>query len=122
MNGKVFSEETKDLIVKVGDEALKLPFYAEPFDGMAIGFLVNFVDEKLDKVVPDQFDEAINVSINAALMGNYEEASLNIATAINILIDIPYIEEEVEQEVLVAATNLILRLIKSWIEGKKAGV
>ena len=118
-NGKVFSQETKDLIVKVADDVVKLPVYLEPFDAFAFKLIVNFIDDKLDELVPDEFDEFINIAINAALSGNLEEASQNIAQALNILVDIPYLEEEAEQEMFLAGAKFLTSMIKVWIEKKK---
>ena len=118
-NGKVFSQETKDLIVKVADDVVKLPVYLEPFDAFAFKLVVNFIDDKLDELVPDEFDEFINIAINAALSGNLEEASQNIAQALNILVDIPYLEEEAEQEMFLAGAKFLTSMIKVWIEKKK---
>lgn len=119
MNGKVFSEETKDLIVKVADDVVKLPFYAEPFDAYAFKIVINFIDSKLDKYVPDQFDEFINLAVNSALVGNIEEASLNIGSALNLLVDVPYVDEDFEQQMFVDGAKFIASLVKSWIDGKK---
>lgn len=118
-NGKVFSQETKDLIVKVADEVVKLPIYAEPFDAFAFRLIVNLVDDKLDTIVPDEYDEFINIAVNAALTGNIEEAAQNIAQATNILIDIPYLEEEAEQEMFLAGARFLTSIIKVWIDKKK---
>ena len=118
-NGKVFSQETKDLIVKVADDVVKLPVYLEPFDAFAFKLIVNFIDDKLDELVPDEFDEFVNIAINAALTGNLEEASQNIAQALNILVDIPYLEEEAEQEMFLAGAKFLTSMIKVWIEKKK---
>ena len=85
-DGKIFSKETKELIVSVGDDMIKLPFYAEPFDGPALRVLINFIDTKADKFIPDAIDEYINSGISLALNNNFDEASVQIGTALNKII------------------------------------
>jgi len=118
-DGKVFSQETKKLIVKAADDAIKLPFYAEPFDGPAIKVLVNFIDSKADKYVPDNIDPLINAGITAGIKGDLDLASLHIGQAINQVVDIPLLEEDTEQKMFVDGVRLILRILDTWIQKKK---
>ncbi|WP_159521763.1 hypothetical protein [Sunxiuqinia indica] len=120
MDGKVFTPETKKLIAKAGDDMIKLPFYAEPFDGPALKIVLNFLDEKADKFIPDDIDPLLNQSINMAFEGNYSEASELAGTALNKVIDIPLLEEDTEQVMFVDGVRFIIRLVKNWIEKKKA--
>lgn len=119
MDGKVLTKETKNLIVKVADDLAKLPFYIEPFDGHAFRVIVNFVDSKADKYVPDEIDPLINRSVKNAIAGNYEAASEEIGTAINKVFDIPLLDEDSEQKMFVEGVLFLLRMIDNWIERKK---
>jgi len=119
MDGKVFTKETKDLIVKVGDDIIKLPFYAEPLDGPALRILINFIDTKADKFIPDNIDPIINSAITLALNGELDGASIEIGTAINLVVDIPLLDEDHEQKLFVDGTSFILSLINNWIQNKK---
>ena len=119
MDGRVLTDETKDLIVKVGDQAIKLPFWAEPFDGPVLNWLVNYVDKKGDKVIPDDIDPLINSAIKAGLGGDWDVAEVQIATAFNKLVDIPLLDEDAEQSLLKNATKVIVDVIKMWIEKSK---
>jgi len=120
MDGKVFSQETKDLIVKVADDVVKLPGWAEPFDGMAFKILVNFIDKQGDKVIPDKFDELINMAVALALNKQYEEAAAEAGAALDALVDIPYLDDDVEKLVFIDGAKFLVRLIQNWIEKKKA--
>ena len=119
MDGKFFTNETKNLLVKVGDELIKLPFWAEPFDSPAFRWFVNFLDAKADKFIPDTIDPLVNAAIIASFNGNYDLASEKIGTAINQIIDIPLLDENTEQTMFVDGTRFILRLVNNWITKKK---
>lgn len=119
MDGKVFSKETKDLIVKVADDVVKLPALIEPFDSMAFSILVNFIDKQGDKVIPDKFDGLINVTVALALNKQYEEAAAEAGSALDALIDIPYLDDEVEKLLFVDGAKFLVRLLQNWIEKKK---
>lgn len=119
MNGQFFTPETKDLIVKVGDEAVKLPFWAEPFDGLAIRWVVNFVDVKADKFIPDSIDTFINEAIQAGFNGDWDKASEIIGTTVNTLVNIPLLDEDAEQSLIVNLLKVLTDLIRVWIKGNK---
>ena len=117
-DGKVFTKETKDKIVQVGDDMIKLPFYAEPFDGTALRILINFIDSKADKFIPDNIDSLLNDGINAAFNKDFDEASEKIGTALNLVINIPLIEENNEQTMFVDGVRFVIRMIQNWISNK----
>lgn len=120
MDGKVFQEETKVAIVKMIDDAVKLPFWAEPFDGIAAKGLVNFIDKEGDKYIPDKFDPVINETVNLAIAGKYEDAAAKAGEALDAAIDIPYAPDEIEALLFVDGAKFIVRFIQNWIEKKKA--
>ena len=121
MDGKVFTKETKELIVNLADELVEAPIYIEPFDGVAFRILVNLIDKYGDKVIPDEFDEAINDSVLLALAGEYEAAAAVIGEAIDAVVDIPYIEDDIEALVFIDGAKFLVRIIQHWIESKKKG-
>ena len=118
-DGKVFTKKTKNLIVKVADDMVKLPFYLEPFDGPGFRMIINFIDSKADKFIPDEIDPLINEGIELAFNGETDAASEKIGTALNKVINVPLLEEDSEQLMFVDGVRFILRVIKNWIENKK---
>ena len=119
-DGKFFKDETKDLIVKVGDKWIKLNPLGEIVDGPAIRILVNAVDKLGDKYIPDQYDTAINDAVTKVLEGDYDGASDDIATLENLLIDIPFTDEDTEAQIFKAANDFLLALLKDFIAKQKA--
>jgi hypothetical protein len=119
MDGKVFSKENKKFLVDVADKAVKLPWYAEAFDGPGFTAVINWVDKNGDKVIPDTLDVAINEIVDAAEVKDWALAEEKAATALNLVINIPLLEEEQEQQVLVDAVRLVIQIVRSWIASKK---
>lgn len=117
-DGKFLTESTRELVVKVIDDAIKLPFYFEPFDDVAIKALLKFVDKYADKVIPDNLDEQLNEAIVLALDGNLDEAIFNLVSIGNELVDIPLLDEDTEQQVGVDAAKLIVSFVKDWATKK----
>lgn len=119
MDGKFFTKETKNLLVKVGDDIVKLPFWAEPFDGPAFRWFINFLDAKADKFIPDTIDPLVNAAIIAAFNGNFDLASEKIGSALNQVIDIPLLDEDTEQTMFVDGVRFVLRIVNDWISKLK---
>lgn len=120
-DGKVFSKETKELLVKAGSEVIKekVPFYIKWFIPSVLRIVVNFIDTKADRFVPDSIDPLINEAILAGFGGNYELASIKAGSALNKVINIPLIEEDAEQVMFVEGVRFLISLIKDWIEKRK---
>jgi len=119
MDGKFLSSETKNLLAQMGDDLVKLPIWVEPFDKMGFSAVINLVDKQADKYIPDNLDKPINEAITEAFNGNYDGASSKIGTALNVVIDIPLLNEDSEQVLFVSGVTFLVSLIKTWIEKKK---
>lgn len=129
MDGKFFTQETKDLIVKVGEDLIvgseisknaAVATGIEILDGPAIRLFVNYIDKLADQKIPDEFDAAINETIKMAIAGNYEEAIEAIGTLIDSIVDIPVLDDQLEKLLFVDGLKFIARIIQNWIEKKKA--
>ncbi len=118
-DGKVFTEETKELLIKTAVEGIKVPFWAKPFLKPALRATLSFIEPKADKVVPDKIDPLINNAITATIEGDYDRASNQAAVALNMVVDIPLVGEVTEHQMFQDAVRLIIRVIQNWIEKKK---
>jgi hypothetical protein len=128
MDGKFFTQETKDLIVKVGEDLIVgseisknavIATGIEILDGPAIRLFVNYIDKLADQKIPDEFDAVINETIKMAIAGNYEEATEAIGTLIDSIVDIPVLDDQLEKLLFVDGLKFIARIILNWIEKKK---
>jgi hypothetical protein len=118
-DGKFFTKETKDLIVNVVDDAVKLGVIGELVDGLAARGLVNIVDHYGDKYVPDEYDATINEVATLALNGEYELAGGKAGELINDLVDIPMLDDSIEKLVFVDGLKFVVRLLQDYIEKKR---
>lgn len=119
MDGKVFSNETKKKVVKAIYEALKLPFYLKPIVRPITRTLINIIDERGDKFIPDEFDAGINLSLSLAFEGRYEDAAATAGGIMDAHLDIKYLPDEVEALLFVDGARLFVRFILNWIQNMK---
>jgi hypothetical protein len=128
MDGKFFNQETKDLIVKVGEDLIVgseisknavIATGIEILDGPAIRLFVNYIDRLADQKIPDEFDATINETIKMAIAGDYEEATEAVGTLLDSIVDIPVLDDQLEKLLFVDGLKFIVRLIQNWIEKKK---
>ena len=120
-DGQVFTPETKELIVDAAFDGLKpkVPFWLRPFLKPALKALLNFLDKQGDKIIPDKVDKLINLAIKLVIEGDYDGASYHAAEALNIVVDLPLIDEDTEHNMFRDAVRLIIRIIQDWIEKKR---
>ena len=118
-DGKVFTDSTKDLIVKVVDDAIKLGVIGELIDGIMLRGIVNVVDHYGDKFIPDDYDPEINEICELGLNGEYDEAAGKAGSLMNKLIDLPVMDEGTEEFVFVNGLKFLVSLLQNWIEKQK---
>lgn len=118
-DGQVFQKSTKKKLVKFLDDTAKLPWYLEPFDGPGFKMLVDMIDEKADKFIPDEIDSLLDEGLILALDDKFNEASEKLGSAINKVVDIPNLEENEEQDVYVTGALFILRFTRNKVNLRK---
>jgi len=118
MDGKVFTAQTSDLIVKVADEGIKLGFFADKvlnIDGMMVKMALRLIDHFGDKVIPDEYDPVINSICTKILNKDYDAARIELATLANKKIDIPILDEATEEMVFQSGFVFIMNLISNFL-------
>lgn len=121
-DNRVWKKETTELLVEIISEAVK-PKVPVLFRGLvkpAVNIAVKTLNSKASKFVPDIIDNLINDAIVAGVDGDWDEASVNIGAAADVLIDVPTLPDEYEKQLFVSITAAIIQSIKYWIEKKKA--
>lgn len=122
MDGKVFTEQTSDLIVKVADEGIKMGFFADKvlnLDGMMVKSALRLIDHFGDKVIPDDYDPVINSVCTKILNKDYDGARAELATLANKKIDIPILDEASEEMVFQSGFTFIMNLISNFLKKAK---
>jgi len=118
MDGKVFKKETKKRLANFVDDQIDAGWF-EPVDGLVARGLVDFVDKKGDKFIPDEFDEKIDECVLLCIDGKFEEAAGKAGETIDTLVDLKWLDDDVEALVFVDGSKFIVRLLQNWIEQKK---
>lgn len=118
MDGKFFTNETKDLIVEVLDE-LKNWGILEPVEKPIYRIGLNQVDMYADKVVPDEYDAKINEVVRLALDNQFEEAAELAGEIIDDLVNLENVNDEIEKLVFVDGLKFFVRQIQLYIQKKR---
>lgn len=113
MDGKVFTKSTKELLVKVSSEFFNLPIWLKPFIKPATRLLLNLIEKKLDKVVPDEFDKSINKAINLALTGNTSD-STGVLNELDNSINTLAVPDD-ESSLSLNSLKVLIGIIKNWV-------
>ena len=119
MDGQVLSSGNKKWIANKIDELIVLPWYAEPLDGPAIKVLIDWIDKKGDKIIPDKFDVNINQVVIFCAEKQWEQAAAVLGSTIADLIEIKSIPSEVWQKAVIDTTIAITSIVAAWVDSKK---
>jgi hypothetical protein len=123
MDGKLLTDKTKDILVEFIYQKAKdrLPKWVRLFGILKVGirFLINYLNDKGDKVIPDEIDIYINESIVKFNEGQFDAAVAAIANAENKLINLPNMDETQEYGVWYANSYALVLNIKALIEKTK---
>lgn len=120
-DGKIFTKETTDLIVKAISDGLskKVPFFARPLLKPAVKIAVNTLSKYGDKVIPDKVDDLINEAITLGFAKDFDGAAEAIGEAGDMLVNIPGIDDEHEKKLFISIAQAIVNGIETWIKNKK---
>lgn len=119
MDGKVLLKETKKNLRVVLEDAIKLGVVGELVDGPIIAGAINIVDHYGDKVIPDEYDPIINSACEKIIAKDYDGATVNLATIMNKLIDIPVLDEATEEVVFINGLRFLVSILQNYIQKKK---
>jgi len=118
MDGKFFSESTKEVIIDVLDGLKDFGIY-EVVERPIYRIVLGQVDKYADKVVPDELDEKINLAAQLAINGDYEKSAEQVGEIIDILVNIEKIDDNIEKMIFVDGLKFVVRQILLYVEKKK---
>ena len=110
------------------DDKLKLPFWAEPFDGLLASQAIGWLDGNYSSKMPESV-KPVYVKIGQVFEQYSTDKGIKIedllgieelAMFINSLVDIPGMTEEDEGILFQAILQGLFSVIKKFIENKKA--
>ena len=118
MNGQVLSPANKKWIVEKVDEVVVLPWYVEPIDGTAISLLIDWLDKKGDKIIPDKFDTNINQIVIFCTEKQWNQAAAVLGSTIAELVQVKEIPSDVWQKAVIDTTIAITSIVAAWVDSK----
>ena len=110
------------------DDKLKLPIWAEPFDGMLANYGIGWLDGKYSSKIPSVLQPSyIKIGLAFEQYNSDKKIAIedlidvaDVANIINALIDIPSMTEEEEGVLMAAVLQGLFTVVKNYIEKKKA--
>ncbi len=119
-DGKVFTNKTTDLLVKVGNDNLRknVPFMLRGLVKPVLRICINMVSKWGDKVIPDKVDIYINSAVQKGYEKEWDEAAVDIGVALDALINIKTIDPEHERNMFVSIAQALVNGIEGWINNR----
>lgn len=118
-DGKVFTKETKQNLRQVLDDVVALKGWKELLSDIGLWGVVEAVDYFGDKIVPDQYDESLNNITALILAKDYDAAGVALGDLLNVVIDIPVLDETQEEFVFKQGLQFIISILKNYIAKKQ---
>lgn len=125
--GELFSKKAENGFGKFVDKILKLPAWAEPFDGFLATQLLKFVDSKYGTLIPEKY-AVLFAGVNKAFenydnTGVFEVVDLivleDVVSVINTLVDIPSLTEDEEAILFSGVLTGVFQVIKNYLSKPK---
>lgn len=120
---ELFSKKAESGFGKFIDNIIKLPGWAEPFDGFLAAQLLKFIDSKYGTLIPDTY-AVLFAGVNKAFE-NYDDTGVfevvdliaieDVVSVINTLVDIPSLTEDEEAILFSGILTGVFQVIKNYL-------
>lgn len=120
---ELFSKKAESGFGKFIDNIIKLPGWAEPFDGFLATQLLKFIDSKYGALIPDTY-AVLFAGVNKAFE-NYDDTGVfevvdliaieDVVSVINTLVDIPSLTEDEEAILFSGILTGVFQVIKNYL-------
>lgn len=124
---ELFSKKAESGFGKFIDNIIKLPGWAEPFDGFLATQLIKFIDSKYGVLIPDTY-AVLFAGVNKAFE-NYDDTGVfevvdlivieDVVSVINTLVDIPSLTEDEEAILFSGVLTGVFQVIKNYLSKPK---
>lgn len=121
MDGKVLNDKTKELIIGfiVSLFGRKIKWYVRAIIRPVLRLVINFADGYGDRVIPDEVDSLINISILAINDNEFDRAGQAIGQAIDKMVIIQGTNDIIQRNAIISGAMFVMDLIRGHIEKKK---
>jgi hypothetical protein len=120
---ELFSKKAESGFGKFIDNIIKLPGWAEPFDGFLATQLLKFIDSKYGTLISDTY-AVLFAGVNK-VFENYDDTGVfevvdlivieDVVSVINTLVDIPSLTEDEEAILFSGILTGVFQVIKNYL-------
>jgi hypothetical protein len=119
MESGILTRDQEQKLAEMIDDVLKFKGILELIDGYLARVLITILDDKIiDKIKEDVKIQLADL-VEAAFDGDIELAEAKAADLINMVIDIPGLDETSEGLIFAGAIKIAVGAILAWIEQRK---
>lgn len=115
----ILNPEQEKKLAELLDELVKLKGFLELVDGYVFKALITFLDDKFADQIKVEIKLKLAELVDAVLAEDVEAAEILAADVINMLIDIPGLDEEAEGLLFKGIIQLLVGVVLDWINSKK---
>lgn len=115
----ILTLEQEKKLAELLDNVIKLKGFLELVDGYVFKALITFLDDKFADQIKIEIKLKLAELVDAVLAEDIEGAEGLAADVINMLIDVPGLDEESEGLLFKGIIQLLVGVILDWINSKK---
>ena len=115
----ILTQEQEKRLAELLDDVIKLKGFLELLDGYVFKALITFLDDKFADQIKVEIKIKLAELVDAVLAEDIETAQDLAAEAINMLIDVPGLDEESEGLLFKGIIQLLVGVVVDWINKKK---
>ncbi len=115
----ILTAEQEKKLAELLDNVIKLKGFLELIDGYVFKALITFLDDKFADQIKVEIKLKLAELVDAVLAEDIETSEILAAEVINMLIDVPGLDEESEGLLFKGVVQLVVGAILDWLESKK---
>ena len=115
----ILTQEQEKRLAELLDDVIKLKGFLELLDGYVFKALITFLDDKFADQIKVEIKIKLAELVDAVLAEDIETAQDLAAEVINMLIDVPGLDEESEGLLFKGIIQLLVGVVLDWINKKK---
>lgn len=115
----ILTAEQEKKLAELLDNVIKLKGFLELVDGYVFKALITFLDDKFADKIKIEIKVKLAELVDAVLAEDIETAETLAAEVVNMLLDVPGLDEEAEGLLFKGIIQLLVGVILDWINSKK---
>ena len=107
----ILSKKAEKELGNIADDLVKAGFL-EVIDGTAFTFVIGFIDNKWGDKMPEPYKTDLRTVLDTVIIDkDYEVAIDEVMNRLDILIDIPFLDDESEKEIFAGFARMLKGLL-----------